>query len=59
MAKCTENKQQFRELAELLLETIYGWARTKKLGLTRKGANLRTCLMAIEKPLSKIPGLSV
>ena len=26
----------------------------KKLGLTRKGSNLRTCLMAMEKPLSKI-----
>jgi len=23
MAKCTENKQQFRELAELLPETVY------------------------------------
>jgi DNA-binding NarL/FixJ family response regulator len=31
----------------------------KKLGLTRKGANLRTCLMAMEKPQSKIRGLSV
>jgi DNA-binding CsgD family transcriptional regulator len=26
----------------------------KKLGLTRKGSNLRTCLMAMEKPLSTI-----
>ncbi|MGD8702166.1 MAG: PAS domain S-box protein [Desulfosarcina sp.] len=26
----------------------------RKLGLTRKGANLRTCLMAMEKPLNNI-----
>jgi DNA-binding NarL/FixJ family response regulator len=26
----------------------------KKMGLTRKGSNLRTCLMAMEKPLSGI-----
>ena len=30
----------------------------KKLGLTGKGANLRTCLMAMEKPLSKTRGSS-
>jgi len=29
----------------------------KKLGLIRKGANLRTCLMAWEKALSRIPGM--
>jgi hypothetical protein len=26
----------------------------KKLGLTRKGANLRTCLMAMDKPLKEV-----
>jgi PAS domain S-box-containing protein len=119
MAKATENKQQFRELAELLPETVYemdtfghfryvnakgleqfGYSRAdpainltpaelnvahmvkagsstrqiadtlnvsyktvethrvnirKKLGLTGKGSNLRTCLMAMEKPFKNIP----
>ena len=29
----------------------------RKLGLTRKGSNLRTCLMAMEKPLGGIGAL--
>jgi DNA-binding NarL/FixJ family response regulator len=31
----------------------------KKLGLTHRGSNLRTCLMAMEKPLSGIREASI
>ena len=59
IAQMVKAGQSTRQIAETLnvayktVETHRGHIR-KKLGLTRKRGNLRTCLMAMDKPLKGI-----
>lgn len=59
MVKTGSSSRQIAETLNVAYKTIetHRVNIRKKLGLTRKGSNLRTCLMAMEKPLKGIWGL--